>query len=179
MGTVRPLRTNFNNVTGAPPIVIGAPRRSGAFSSMQVAPAVPTDGLEPTTPQFVVCSRVAFRCVSAWDTRSAACVEVRGARTPRSASVFARLWDTRGRSPQERANSGGRMRPGAVDWVYNLSHVNYDGGSGVPRLPDALGVVGNNASDTFLWNITEAAIRPGWLWDVNRTAPPPPAPIGR
>jgi hypothetical protein len=53
------------------------------------------------------------------------------------------------------------MRPGAVDWVYNPSHVNDDGGSGVPRLPDALGVVGNNASDTFLWNITEAAMELG------------------
>jgi two-component system response regulator GlrR len=34
---------------------------------------------------------------------------VRGVRTPRSGSVFSRLWDTRGRSSRESANAGGTL----------------------------------------------------------------------
>ena len=176
--TLRPLRTSYDTLIGAPSTVTGGPpQRSGVFSRTGVAPAKQTAALSAETPQFVVCARVAFRCTSTWN--GSACVGLRGARTPRKASVFAASWDTRGRASREGANAGGRLRM-SVDTVYNPSYMTYDGGVAVERLPRDIGVIGENASDAALYNITEPAIRPSWEWSINASAPPaPPGPTGR
>ena len=176
--TLRPLRMSYDTIIGAPPTVTGGPpQRSGVFSRTGVAPAKNAASLSAGTPQFVVCSKVAFRCTSTWN--GSACVGLRGARTPRKTSVFAVAWDTRGRAAQEGANAGGRLRM-SVDYVYNPSYTTYDGGVAVERLPRDVGVIGENASDAALYNISEPAIRPSWRWSINASAPPaPPGPTGR
>lgn len=109
--TLRPLKTARQSVLGAPKDPVpGAPPVSNEFTKTQLGSAVPDAVLAPGAPRFVVCNRTAFKCVSARPaTGGGDCEPVRGVRTPRAGSAFARLWDTRGRSSRERANAGGAL----------------------------------------------------------------------
>ena len=170
---LRPLRTAYSSVLGAPPSGEGTPQLSGNFSRKQVAPALPAATLPATTPRFAVCATVAFSCTQAWNGSS--CVAVRGVRTPRTASPFARLWDSRGRSSRERDNAGGRLAPGHGTAVFNPVYLPYFP-TAVERLPDALGAVGNDEPGLFgNPNATRiSAVRPFWQWIINASIPPPP-----
>jgi hypothetical protein len=109
--TLRPLKTARQSVLGAAKDPVpGAPPVSNEFTKTQLGSAVPDAVLAPGAPRFVVCNRTAFKCVSARPaTGGGDCEPVRGVRTPRAGSAFARLWDTRGRSSRERANAGGAL----------------------------------------------------------------------
>jgi hypothetical protein len=179
--TLRPLRTAYASLQGVPPAPSGTAPISGRLTATSLGSALPDASLPPGAPRFVVCARVAFKCVSARPASggSGECEAVRGARVPRSASPFSRLFDTRGHGSRERANAGGALRADHASVVVNPALWAFRPHA-VEALPDGRGAVGNDDDGATLFGSDNAtrlpAVRPGWMWIQGAPAPPPPPP---